>query len=112
MSVGISNSNSYQYNTIASRIPAALPECSLFAVPRSLSLCVRKLHYPAEEEDDEEKQEKPKTRKTKKKNDEDIQKDTLVLFVILVLGVIRELLFLVLLPVFLVLQANQYESND
>ena len=40
-------------NIIASRIPAARPEGSLFAVPGFLSLCVRKLHYPAEEEDDE-----------------------------------------------------------
>ena len=45
-----SNSNN---KIIASRIPAARPEGSLFAVPGFLSLCVRKLHYPAEEEDDE-----------------------------------------------------------
>ena len=39
---------------IASRIPAARPERSLFAVPGFLSFCVRKLDSPAEEEDDEE----------------------------------------------------------
>ena len=44
----------YRFNYfIASRIPAARPEGALFAVPGFLSLCVRKLHYPAEEEDDE-----------------------------------------------------------
>ena len=41
-------------NIIASRIPAARPERSLFAVPGFLSFCVRKLDSPAEEEDDEE----------------------------------------------------------
>ena len=57
-------------NTIASRIPAARPECSLFAVPGFLSLCDRKLHYPAEEPDDEENREKTKTKKMKKKDEE------------------------------------------
>ena len=57
-------------NTIASRIPAARPEGSLFAVPGFLSLCDRKLHYPAEEEDDEENTEKTKTKKMKKKDEE------------------------------------------
>ena len=58
------------YNTIASRIPAARPEGSLFAVPGFLSLCDRKLHYPAEEQDDEENREKTKTKKMKKKDEE------------------------------------------
>ena len=44
---------SFSYYHIASRIPAARPEGSLFVVPGFLSLCVRKLHYPAEEENDE-----------------------------------------------------------
>ena len=39
-------------NTIASRIPAARPQGSLFAVPGLRSLCVRKLHSPAEEDDE------------------------------------------------------------
>ena len=43
---------SMNINTIASRIPAARPEGSLFAVPGFLSMCVRKLHYPAEEDDE------------------------------------------------------------
>ena len=43
---------SISIHIIASRIPAARPEGSLFAVPGFLSLCVRKLYYP-EEEDDE-----------------------------------------------------------
>ena len=61
--------NHIHINTIASRIPAARPEGSLFAVPGFLSLCVRKLHYPAEE-DDEENTEKTKTNKMKKKDEE------------------------------------------
>ena len=55
---------------IASRIPAARPEGSLFAVPGFLSLCDRRLHYPAEEPDDEENTEKTKTKKMKKKDEE------------------------------------------
>ena len=61
-------------NIIASRIPAARPEGSLFAVPGFLSLCVRKLHSPAEE-DDEENKEKTKTKKMKKKKDEEKEKE-------------------------------------
>ena len=57
-------------NIIASRIPAARPEGSLFAVPGFLSLRDRKLHYPAEEPDDEENTEKIKTKKMKKKDEE------------------------------------------
>ena len=53
-------------NNIGSRILAARPEGSLLAVPKSLSLCVRKLHSPAEE-DDQEKTEKTETKKMKKK---------------------------------------------
>ena len=51
--VVIARAAARSYNIIASRIPAARPEGSLFAVPGLLSVCVRKLHYPAEEEDDE-----------------------------------------------------------
>jgi hypothetical protein len=40
-------------NTIASRIPAARPQGSLFAVPGFLSLCVCKVNSPSEEEDHE-----------------------------------------------------------
>ena len=53
ISIGIIMNTCIDINIIASRIPAARPEGSLFAVPGFLSLCVRKLHYPAEEEDDE-----------------------------------------------------------
>ena len=57
ISIGTANINtdvniSTGINIIASRIPAARPEGSLFVVPGFLSLCVRKLHYPAEEEDE------------------------------------------------------------
>ena len=56
-------------NTIASRIPAAQPEGSLFADLGFLSLCVRKLHSPAEE-DDEETTENTNTMKTTKKHED------------------------------------------
>ena len=62
-------------NTIASRVPATRLEGSMYAVPGFLSLCVRKLHSPAEEEDDEENKEKTKTKKMKKKKDEEKEKE-------------------------------------
>ena len=51
--IRINNNRNHIVNIIASRIPAARPQGSLFAVPGFLSLCVCKVNSPSEEEDHE-----------------------------------------------------------